>query len=208
MNRAGIPQAYLVLDLSPEATSEEIRNSYLDLVKVWHPDRFLNEPERLQTLAERKLKEITAAYEILRRKVDGKPNPDPIVMDFGERWGYIDEFGTTVIHPEFIAARPFQDGLAAVKILDKWGFIDRTGIFTVNPLYDDCADFSEGLAAVLWRGKWGYVNTSGAFAVRPQFQWAGQFENGTAVIHLGARKGHVGRDGTVVWDQSAGRHIG
>jgi len=197
-----------VLELPPEATSEDIRNSYLDLVKVWHPDRFLQEPERLKSLAERKLKEITAAYEVLRRKVDGRPNPDPIVMDFGDRWGYVDEFGATVIHPEFLAARPFQDGLAAVRLVDKWGFIDQTGTLLVNPLYEDCGDFSEGLAAVQWHGKWGYVDATGAFAVRPQFQWAGPFERGTAVIRLGARQGRVGRDGTVLWDQSSGRHIG
>jgi curved DNA-binding protein CbpA len=50
-----------ILELSPAATREEARQAYKDIVNVWHPDRFSNNP-RLKRKAEMKLKEINAAY--------------------------------------------------------------------------------------------------------------------------------------------------
>ena len=49
----------------PEGTSEaDIRQAYLDLVRVWHPDRFESD-DRLRDKAERTLQEINAAYAVL-----------------------------------------------------------------------------------------------------------------------------------------------
>src|SRR4030095_8534284 len=56
---------YQVLGLEKGASAEEIRQAYLDLAKVWHPDRFTHDP-KLQQKAQEKLKEINNAYEILR----------------------------------------------------------------------------------------------------------------------------------------------
>jgi DnaJ domain len=57
-------QAFSILGLSPPASAQEIRSSYLDLVKVWHPDRFVNDPA-LQRKAQEKLKQINEAYRAL-----------------------------------------------------------------------------------------------------------------------------------------------
>ena len=35
-----VGQALETLDLGPNATLQEIKQSYRDLVKVWHPDRY------------------------------------------------------------------------------------------------------------------------------------------------------------------------
>lgn len=56
---------YEVLGLAPGASLEEMKEAYRDLVKVWHPDRFSNDPQ-LQQKAQAKLKEINAAYARLR----------------------------------------------------------------------------------------------------------------------------------------------
>ncbi|MGA9672502.1 MAG: J domain-containing protein [Terracidiphilus sp.] len=56
--------ALRILDLEQDATETEIRSSYLTLVKVWHPDRFQNDP-KLKEAAEKKLKDINSAYEFL-----------------------------------------------------------------------------------------------------------------------------------------------
>lgn len=53
---------YEMLGLKPGASEEEIKETYRDLVKVWHPDRFTHDPE-LQKKAEEKLKEINQAYQ-------------------------------------------------------------------------------------------------------------------------------------------------
>lgn len=56
--------ALKALELFPGANSEQIDNAFRTLVKVWHPDRFENDPN-LQLAAEEKLKEINAAHEFL-----------------------------------------------------------------------------------------------------------------------------------------------
>jgi hypothetical protein len=58
-------RCYRVLDLEPGASPEEIHQGYLDLVWVWHPDRFVGHP-RLQQKAQTKLQELNEAHERLR----------------------------------------------------------------------------------------------------------------------------------------------
>src|SRR5215467_1331232 len=66
-----IERALEILGLAPGATTEDIKSAYRDMAKVWHPDRFTNDC-RLHRKAEEKLREINAAYEILRRYGSGE----------------------------------------------------------------------------------------------------------------------------------------
>jgi DnaJ-class molecular chaperone len=59
---------YRALDLQPTATIEEVRASYIELVKVWHPDRFGND-EKLREKANRKMSEINDAYQKIMASV-------------------------------------------------------------------------------------------------------------------------------------------
>lgn len=52
---------YRVLDIEPDATPDEVRQAYLDLLRVWNPEQFSDDP-RLQKKAKRKLKEAFEAY--------------------------------------------------------------------------------------------------------------------------------------------------
>ena len=74
-----------VLGVTPQATQDEIRQAYLNLVNVWHPDRFV--APHLKALAEEKLKEIINAYDSLEAargsKSDGPsdtPPPEPAIQ--------------------------------------------------------------------------------------------------------------------------------
>jgi molecular chaperone DnaJ len=49
------------------ARPEEIRKAYLEAIKKYHPDKFLNRPPELARAAEEKTKQINTAYSILRR---------------------------------------------------------------------------------------------------------------------------------------------
>lgn len=60
---------YKVLGVEPTATPEEIKKVYRELALKYHPDR---NPDNAS--AEEKLKEINAAYELIK---DGKYNPNP-----------------------------------------------------------------------------------------------------------------------------------
>ena len=54
---------YKILELSPDASQEEIKNQYRLLGQILDPDKFDN--NRLKTRAEERLKEVNAAYEVL-----------------------------------------------------------------------------------------------------------------------------------------------
>ena len=109
-----LAKLYGALELEQGASAEEIKAAYLDLVKVWHPDRYQNESPRLRDKAEQKLKLINLAYDRLRGAVpkavkDSWPaqkpaprvSPDLFACDFGSGWGYVDREGKLMIRPRF-----------------------------------------------------------------------------------------------------------
>lgn len=69
-----LDDAYRLLDLDPGASDEEVKRACRDLTKVWHPDRFGNDP-RLRQKAEEKLKTILEAYETIRSARAGGTAP-------------------------------------------------------------------------------------------------------------------------------------
>src|SRR5436190_672059 len=52
------------LDLTPDASLDDVKRAYRDLAQVWHPDRYAHNP-RLQSKAEQRLKAINEAYQAL-----------------------------------------------------------------------------------------------------------------------------------------------
>lgn len=62
---------YRILGLEPGVSIDEIKEAWRELVKVWHPDRFTNDP-KLQKRAHEKLKEINGAYEVLVKNLNSK----------------------------------------------------------------------------------------------------------------------------------------
>jgi curved DNA-binding protein CbpA len=203
---------YGILDLAPSATAAEIREAYLDLVKVWHPDRFSKESPRLKHKVEEKLKAINKAYETLRSGADafqvehqadarptpGRDNPNLKPMCFGERWGYVNSNEKLVIPPRFARAEPFIEGLALVAEHGRYGFIDGHGEFAVYPEFSDARSFSEGLAAVVLSVQWGYVNRQGGFQIVPSFDEGRQFSDGLAAVRWRGRWGYVNTGGGFV----------
>jgi hypothetical protein len=56
---------FRTLGLTSDASREEVRQAYLDLVRIWHPDRFQSDPH-LREKAEQQLKRINEAYFALK----------------------------------------------------------------------------------------------------------------------------------------------
>ncbi len=75
-------ECYRILDVAPEASLEDVKRAYRELVKVWHPDRFVHDP-KLQIKAQEKLKVINSAFERIcsrgptfgARGTSGSPDP-------------------------------------------------------------------------------------------------------------------------------------
>jgi hypothetical protein len=62
----GLSRYYSTLGVRSNATPEEVKQAYRDLVKVWHPDRFAENDTRLKQKAEEQLKAINDAYVHIR----------------------------------------------------------------------------------------------------------------------------------------------
>ena len=67
-----IKRCFEILELAPDASIDEIKQAYKDLVNIWHPDRFSNNLH-LKEKAEKKLKEVNQAYETLKSFLPSKP---------------------------------------------------------------------------------------------------------------------------------------
>ncbi|MGI6065636.1 MAG: DnaJ domain-containing protein [Bacillota bacterium] len=63
---------YEILGVRENATKEEIRDAYRELVKKYHPDKYRDNP--LSDLAEEKMKEINEAYNYLMNHVQNPHN--------------------------------------------------------------------------------------------------------------------------------------
>ena len=67
-----ILKCYKILELDHGSSMDEAREAYIDMARVWHPDRFTNNP-RLRKKAEEKLKEINIAYSEIRALFPAEP---------------------------------------------------------------------------------------------------------------------------------------
>jgi WD40 repeat protein len=63
---------YEILGLKANASPEEVKKAYRNLVKIWHPDRFSQDSQE-QKKAEEEFKKILEAYEALK---DYQPQPE------------------------------------------------------------------------------------------------------------------------------------
>ena len=61
---------YQVLNISSNATDDEVKKAYRDLARKYHPDNYHDNP--LADLAQEKMKEINAAYDEIQRRRSGQ----------------------------------------------------------------------------------------------------------------------------------------
>jgi hypothetical protein len=59
---------YAVLGVSPEASEDEIKKAYRNLMRQYHPDKVATLGADLQAAASKKAKEINEAYHIVERR--------------------------------------------------------------------------------------------------------------------------------------------
>jgi hypothetical protein len=98
------------------------------------------------------------------------------------KYGYIERDGKLSIAANYDEAKPFADGLAAVRTLDKWGYIDPSGKWSIQPTYDYASSFSDGVAAVLTDGGYGFITNQGKQALPNSFKWASPFSDERALV--------------------------
>jgi hypothetical protein len=125
-------------------------------------------------------------------------------------WGYIDKTGQIVIKPQYPKARPFREGVAAVKVNGKFSYIDKSGKEIIKTAFETVGDFSDGMAKVRdSAGNYGYIDKRGRIAIAPQFyNLAGDFRSGLAKVTVVVRSspsnydpkyGYIDKTGKFIW---------
>jgi hypothetical protein len=101
-------------------------------------------------------------------------------IHYGDKWGFMDRRGNTVIAPRFDSEGNFFGGLAKVELNHKWGYVDGSGHVAIPCRFDSVGDFSEGLAPVQVNRRWGYIDQHGKMMIEPRFQAAAGYKDGLA----------------------------
>ncbi|MDX2445637.1 MAG: DnaJ domain-containing protein [Desulfobacterales bacterium] len=63
-----LKNCYKILEIQETASLSEIKHAYRDMIGIWHPDRYVQNP-RLHEKATEKLKELNVAYNELRNRL-------------------------------------------------------------------------------------------------------------------------------------------
>jgi len=128
----------------------------------------------------------------------------PIPYRLKDKWGFCNENKEIIIPCIYEHAKPFQEGLAPVKLNGLWGAIKYTGEIKIPIIHKQEGDvcplqFSEGLGIIYnKKGKMGYINTEGDIEIKPKFDFAGWFFEGMAVIESGGKLGFINKKGNIV----------
>lgn len=120
----------------------------------------------------------------------------------GKLYGYMDASGKTVIKPQFLSAKGFSEGLAAVRLKGTYGYIDLAGTFVIAPVYDLALPFDEGFAKVFIDGKPFFIDPKGKILFQHRYESISAFENHTfaSVVTASGKCGLIDRSGKLIVD--------
>lgn len=68
-----IKEALEILECNESMLFDDIKQSYRDLMQVWHPDRFLANNSRIQVKASEQTKRINQAFDVAKKHFDTDP---------------------------------------------------------------------------------------------------------------------------------------
>lgn len=105
-----ITNPYKVLEVSQNASNDEIKKAYRELSRKYHPDSYMNNP--LAGLAEEKFKEIQEAYEQIMKERENGYNSSNSSYSYGQA-NYSQTENSAELNPvhQLINARRYREAL-------------------------------------------------------------------------------------------------
>ena len=119
-------------------------------------------------------------------------------VKYDGKFGYRDRNWNIAIEPKFGEARPFSEGIAAVKLADLFGYIDKTGRFAIEPGFQTAGEFSDGLAPVVSDTGVRFIDKHGTEILKIECDEALPFDSGIAAIRVGKLWGFIDKGGKYI----------
>lgn len=113
---------------------------------------------------------------------------------FGRHSSFVDEFGNIKWNISLQDARPFNNGIAWIKINNQWKTLNTLGQIGKGS-WTTIQDFSEDLAAVSKDSLWGYIDTKENIVLKIQYQDVRSFQQSRAAVKQGEKWGFMDRNG-------------
>lgn len=107
----------------------------------------------------------------------------PIVIK--DRYGFVNEKGSLIIEPKYLAVGFYSNGLAWVKTLKGTiGYINKMGDWVIEPKFLGAGNFDpvSGLARIRDKEGWGYTNMKGEVFSIKNIQIYKHFEDGLCLV--------------------------
>ena len=121
---------YKVLNISPDASDEEVKKVYRELARKYHPDSYHDNP--LADLAQEKMKEINAAYEEIQRQRSAVGSNRASYGSYGS-YGSYSSYGGSSVYQQIRMAISQGDLSRAEGLLNaigehdaEWNFLKGT----------------------------------------------------------------------------------
>ena len=110
-------------------------------------------------------------------------------------WGYIDEYGNTLIPFEFDGLGDFVDGRARAEKNGHRGFIGEDGNMLIPFEFDGLGDFVDGRAEAKKNGYWGFIGEDGNMLIPFEFDGLWNFVDGRAKAKKNGYWGYIDEGG-------------
>lgn len=129
-------------------------------------------------------------------------DPHRAVVARGGLFGFADLVeGRMLLAPVYQDARPFREGVAAVRLEGRRMMIDGTGRCAVDCSRYRCVEsFRDGRALVCRDGLYGFIDHRGEEAIPPRYESATGFREGLAVVRVNGKYGYIDTEGRSVVD--------
>ncbi|MFN3405785.1 MAG: WG repeat-containing protein [Cytophagaceae bacterium] len=102
------------------------------------------------------------------------------------KWGYVNTKGEWVIPPTYVYAKPFNNGLAEVKMYAEGkariGLINKENKLVTELKGYNISKYSEGLLVFKEGELYGYMDTTGNKVIPAQFNYCAPFREGKAAV--------------------------
>jgi WD40 repeat protein len=113
----------------------------------------------------------------------------------GDKWGYIDKKGKTIIPFDFSNAFNFNNCKAKVSFNRKYGIINKNGEYLIDPDYRHISPLTGNRYILIKEDKYGIADAKGRIIVEPTYDYISQFKNGVAKTILGNNTQYIDTTG-------------